>query len=135
MQEPQVVVGVVKDDLDARILEQPAELWQRSGGERIDDRALRAGRQLQQVDAIDESVKARPFRIERENLRARDRAEEARGVGGGIEIGGGCVGRDVHEDGENGCAREPRVPGGRLRSGPRWTQFSVRAPALRSSPP
>mgnify|MGYP003346564600 CR=1 FL=1 len=78
MQQAQIVVGVVEHDLDLGIGEQGAERRRRLDRERIDDAVMRARRELDQVDPIDEAMEARPFGVDRQFARVPDRLEETR---------------------------------------------------------
>ncbi len=86
MQEPQVVVGIVKDDLDARRLEQPAERRRLADGQRIEHGAPLARGELEQVDAVDETMKARAFGIDGDRLHPFDSAKEALGFLRGLDV-------------------------------------------------
>ena len=76
------IVTSCNDEFNVARLEQGA---QRGGRDlqRIDDRMLALGRELQQVDAIDIPVEARALGVQREGTRPRYRGQEAiRGLGG-----------------------------------------------------
>src|SRR5512138_1090121 len=64
VQQSEVVISVVKYNLDIGILEYVAECFRHSDGERIDDGAAFARRDLQQVDSVDEPVEACAFGID-----------------------------------------------------------------------
>ncbi len=69
LEQTQIVVGVVKDDLDPRILEYAAERRRLPDGYGIDDGRAFAGRELQQVDSIDESMEAGALGVQRDASR------------------------------------------------------------------
>jgi hypothetical protein len=77
VQEPQVVVGIVEHDFDFRRLQQRTESFGYADRERIEDGAGLSGRDLQQVDPIDEAMEARSLGVERYGLRVRDAGDEA----------------------------------------------------------
>jgi hypothetical protein len=85
MEQTQIVVGVVQHLLDALILEQLAKAFGAADGQRIDDRRRIASRQLHQVDAIDESVKAGALGIEGYLANVRYRCKEAIELLGGVD--------------------------------------------------
>jgi len=58
VQDPQVVVGVVEDHLDRGIGEDRAERRDVANGQWIDDGGFAPGRELDEVDAVDEAVEA-----------------------------------------------------------------------------
>jgi hypothetical protein len=75
-QEAQVVVSVVKDDFDPGILEQLTQRRRLPDGYRVEDCRMLPGRELEQIDSIDEAVEARTFGVERQDPRVRDRRQE-----------------------------------------------------------
>src|SRR5687767_6064145 len=76
MEQAKVVVGVMKNDLDLRILEYLTEAGRHSDRQRVDDRALVARRDLQEIYPVDEPVKARSFGIDGYLSDSRDIVEE-----------------------------------------------------------
>src|SRR4051812_49377275 len=92
MQQPQIVVGVVKDDLDGWILEERSESSRFADGQRIDDSRLLARRELEQVNSVDEAVEARAFSVQRENGRVGDRRKERVDGAGRVEVDGRVCG-------------------------------------------
>src|SRR5438105_4865528 len=66
MQQPQVVIGVVKNYLDTIALKQLAQFRRRSDRKWIDDRASLARGNLEQVDAIEKAMEAGTLGVERE---------------------------------------------------------------------
>src|SRR5262252_942977 len=66
LQKSQVVVGVVKNDLDPGILEDSSEGGRLPDGYGVDDRGAVAGRELEQVDSIDESMEAGTLGVQRD---------------------------------------------------------------------
>jgi hypothetical protein len=87
----------VKDDLDRWIFENRAQAGEWARRERIDDRALRPRRELEEIDSIDEAVEARAFGIEGDCIRSRQRGEAlVRGPGVSMYTAlGAPSGRDV----------------------------------------
>src|SRR6266542_4472472 len=69
-QKAKIIIGVVEDNLDRPLLEKRAQMRKLSRRQRIEDRALFASRELEEIDAVVKAVKARPFGVERE-LHAR----------------------------------------------------------------
>src|SRR5690242_11375188 len=78
----------MKNDLDVRILEKCYVARGVDDGQRGEDGALLAGRELKQIDSIDEPVEARTFGIQRENRRVRDGGEECVDRAGRVEVDG-----------------------------------------------
>src|SRR5207302_7896570 len=68
LEQPQIVVRVVKYGLDGGIFEHPAEGNEGlcGNGKRIDDRRTVARGELQQIDTIDETMEARSLGIDRD---------------------------------------------------------------------
>ncbi len=73
----------MQHDLRARIREQPVQHAQVGQRQRVDDVRARAGRQLDQADAIVIPVIARCLRVHRDQRRARERLRRRvqRGLG------------------------------------------------------
>jgi hypothetical protein len=86
MQQTQIVISVVQHHFHGAIFEQRAEQRGRADRQRIDHRFMMRRGKLQQVDAIDEAVKTRPLRVEREGAHAGETGEEAIDGVGRIEI-------------------------------------------------
>jgi hypothetical protein len=86
VEQSQVVVSVVKHDLDRGVLEQLAEDRRLADRQRVDDRVAGACRQLQQIDAVDEPVEACSFGVERQLAGLSDRLEVPRYRLGRIEV-------------------------------------------------
>ena len=76
VQEAEVVVRIVKDDLDVRILEERAQTGRAADRNRVDDGRLVARRKLKEVDSVDEAVEAGSLGIERQNRRTGNRGQE-----------------------------------------------------------
>ncbi len=76
MQQPQVVVGVVKHDLHFLILQNVAEGLRHPDRQRVDDRAPFARSDLQEIDSVDEPVKAGSLGIDSNLANARDIREK-----------------------------------------------------------
>jgi hypothetical protein len=89
-EEAQVVVGVVKDDLDLRVLEHAAEGFRRADRQRVDDRRRVARRELEEVDPVVEAVEARALGVHGEQRLARDRADEALDGVGVVQVEWWC---------------------------------------------
>src|SRR4051812_21102739 len=66
MEKAQIVVGIVKDDFHGTTLEQLTKLCRRADRKGVDDRASVSRRQLKEINAVEESMKARAFRVDRE---------------------------------------------------------------------
>src|SRR5688572_20887575 len=77
MQEPEIVVRIVKDDFDGVALEEVAEFDRRSDGNRVDDCAPVASRDLEQIDAVEKTMEAGAFGIEGQLLHVRYVGEKA----------------------------------------------------------
>ena len=132
MQQPEVVVGVVEDDLDPGVLEQRTKLHGRADRQRIDDRTASVRRQLEQVDAVDEPVKARPFGVERNRFRAGDGRQKDVHIIGGVEIVEGMR-RGACHAGQSSAAR--RTPPTRVARAADRIHFGVcRCPPYRRPP-
>jgi len=63
IEQSEVVVRVVEDHLDAGIIEDRPESREVAHRQRIDDARLTSGRELDEVDPIDEAVEARGLRV------------------------------------------------------------------------
>ncbi len=77
MQESEIIVRVVKDDFDRIALEQLTQLGGRSDRNWVDDGTPIARGELEQIDAIEKTMKARALGIECEFLHVRYVVEEA----------------------------------------------------------
>ena len=76
VEQPQIVVGVVEHCLHRRIREHLSQRGQVLHRERVHHRRLLAGADLQQIDPVGESVKARRLRIHCEQRRAAESREQ-----------------------------------------------------------
>ena len=87
LEQPQVVVGIVKDDFDPRVGEQRGKSLEALNGQRIDDGGALSRRNLQEIDPVFVAVEAGGFRVH----------GEERFVGKGTEkfIEGGLAGHDL----------------------------------------
>jgi hypothetical protein len=65
-QEPEIVIGVMEDDLDLRVGENLPDQREICYGERIDNCGLPAGRDLEQIDPITKAMKACRLRVQRD---------------------------------------------------------------------
>src|SRR6185503_4106226 len=88
VQQSQIIIRVVKHDLDAGILEQTAESSGRADRDGIDDCRLVARRELEQIDSIDEAMEARALGIEGKDADVADRGQKAVDDARGVEIHG-----------------------------------------------
>src|SRR5205085_2424299 len=77
VQDPQVVVGIVEDLLDLRVIEQPAHGREVGDRERVDDRRQRRARSLDQIDAV-ARARHRRERRRRRGLGPAGRADRTR---------------------------------------------------------
>ena len=64
VKQSQVVIGIVKNDLDILVFQDLAESLRHADGEGVDDCASLARRDLQEVDSVDEAVEARSLGID-----------------------------------------------------------------------
>src|SRR5579864_4397620 len=87
VQQPQVVIGIVKYHLDGAIFQEHAKFMERAGGEWVDDGAARGCRDLEQIDPIDEAVEACSLRVEREARHASDLVQKSVRVSWRIDVG------------------------------------------------
>ena len=86
VQDSQIVIGVVEDFFDLGVGEQAAQ-WREVGHrERVDDRRRRAGRELNEVDAVHIAVEARRFRVHGDQGLAAERRDGLGDRGGGAEV-------------------------------------------------
>ncbi len=69
-QQAQVIIRVMKDDLDRPVLEKIPQIRKARSRQRIDDGAFFTSRQLKEIDAVVKAVEARALGVE-SDLRAR----------------------------------------------------------------
>ncbi len=93
VENAQIVVGVVEDLLDLRIGQQRTDGAEVRDGERVDDGRLRAGRELDQIDAVAIAMEARRFGVRRDQRRAAEPGDHIRERRGGLDE---MVGRRGH---------------------------------------
>jgi hypothetical protein len=86
VEESEIVVGVVEDHFHRPILEHSSEPRWRIHAQGVYDCTALRRRQLEEIDAVDESVKARAFGIQREDAGMRDRPHEVIDCGGRVEV-------------------------------------------------
>ena len=86
VQQPQVVIGVMQHNLDAAVFQQRTEFFGCTYGERVDNCFALVGRDLEQIDAVDEAMETRAFCIERNRMRSFDERQEVVDGFDGIEI-------------------------------------------------
>ena len=76
LEQPEVIIGVMKDDLDVGIGQCRGQGRQAGHGERIHHGGLLPGGELQQVDAIVEPMKAGGLGVDRQEWLALESPEE-----------------------------------------------------------
>jgi hypothetical protein len=64
MKEPQVVIRIMENHFDLGILKNVAQFPWHPDRQRIDDGTAFAGRELEQIDSVDEPVEARSLGID-----------------------------------------------------------------------
>ena len=72
--------------LDLRVLDQMAQAGRLADWQRVDDGAAVARAQLEQVDAVDEPMKARPLGVDGEFGHAGKRVGELLDAGYGVQV-------------------------------------------------
>jgi hypothetical protein len=81
IQQPEVIVGVVKNDLDVGVGQHRGQGGEAAYGQRVYYRGFPAGRELQEVDPVAIAVKTRRFGIDGEEWLVLESLEETFEVG------------------------------------------------------